>query len=53
MSERPKSRKKHMVEGEVSEIKKQDEGLGLDKVGDSINLLRKMIRLIRGKKEDE
>jgi len=47
MSERPKSRKRHIVDGNVAEIKKSEEGLGLKKVGGTTGFLKRMIRRIR------
>lgn len=46
MSEKPRSRKKHMVEGVVSEIERQEEGLGLEKVGENMGFLKRMIKRI-------
>ena len=53
MSEKPKSRKRHRVDGTVSEIKKSEEGLGLERVGEASGFLKKMIRLIRREKDHD
>ncbi len=39
MSEQPKGRKKHLVEGEVNEVKKGEQGLGLGSVSKKTNVL--------------
>ncbi|MBQ2657862.1 MAG: hypothetical protein IJF87_04760 [Erysipelotrichaceae bacterium] len=47
MSERPKSRKRNEVEGTVSEIKKQERGLGLGKVGEGTSFVSKMFSFFK------
>ena len=47
MSEKKSGRKKHMVSGEVKEIKKSVEGLGVDeRVGESgfMSVIRKLLK---------
>ena len=53
MSEKPKSRKKHNVEGNVAQIKKSEEGLGMKRVGESGGFLKRMARLIRRDKDND
>ena len=53
MSERPKSRKRHIVNGNVAEIKKSEEGLGLGKIGEATGFLKKMIKRIRRGKDND
>lgn len=53
MSERPKSRKRNVVEGTVSEIRKQEEGLGLDKVGEGISFVSRLFRFFRKQKNGQ
>ena len=53
MSEKPKSRKRHRVEGTVSEIRKSEEGLGMERVGEVTGFLKKMIRMIRREKDND
>ena len=53
MSETPRSRKKHMVEGVVSEIERQEEGLGLEKVGESMGFLKRLIKRIWKAEKDD
>ena len=47
MSERPKSRKRNEVEGTVSQIKKQEQGLGLGRVGEGTSFVSKMFRFFK------
>ncbi|MBQ2583180.1 MAG: hypothetical protein II577_04695 [Erysipelotrichaceae bacterium] len=53
MSEKPKSRKRHRVEGTVSEIRKSEEGLGMERVGEVRSFFKKMIRMIRREKDND
>ena len=47
MSNRPRSRKKHMVEGTVAAVEKMEEVARKEKVGENTGFLRKMIRRIK------
>ena len=47
MSEKPKSRKRNVVEGNVAEIKKQEKGLGLERVGDGTSFVSKMFSFFK------
>ena len=47
MSERPKSRKRNTVEGNVSEIRKQDRGLGHERVGEGVNFVSRLFGFFR------
>ena len=47
MSEKPKSRKRNAVEGNVAEIRKQEQGLGLDRVGEGTSFISKLSRFFR------
>lgn len=40
-------RKKHVVEGNVAEIKKSEEGLNLNQVGEKVNFLTKIINIFK------
>lgn len=53
MSQRPRSRKRNIVSGNVSEIKKQDRGLGMDSIGDRVDLITRIIRRRKENKEDD
>ena len=47
MSEKPISRKRNTVEGTVSEIKKQEKGLGLGRVGEGTSFISKMFSFFK------
>ena len=47
MSEKPRGRKRNIVEGNVTQIKKQDEGLGLDRVGEGVSFVSKLFGFFR------
>lgn len=47
MSNMPRSRKKHMVEGTVATIEKKEEVTGMKRVGDNSSFLRRMIRRMK------
>ena len=47
MSEKPKSRKRNVVDGNVAQIKKQDEGLGLDRVGEGASFVSRLFGFFR------
>jgi len=46
MSEKPKSRKRNVVNGTVSQIKKEKK-LGLDRVGETSSVLSSILRLFK------
>ncbi len=47
MSERPKSRKRNAVDGNVSEVKRQERGLGLDRVGEGVSFVSRLFGFFR------
>ena len=47
MSEKPKSRKRNAVEGNVAEIRKQEQGLGLDRGGEGMSFVSKMFSFFK------
>ena len=47
MSQRPKSRKKNVVEGNVAEITRQGEGLGLERVGEKTGFFARFWKKFR------
>lgn len=52
MSEKPRSRKRNVVDGNVSEIKKQERGLGLGRVGEGTSFISKMFSFFRRQRND-
>ena len=52
MNNRVRSRKKHMVEGTVSDIKKQEEALETSRVGESRSAVTKLMKKIRKERRD-
>lgn len=44
MSERPRSRKRNIVRGNVSQIEKKGNGLGLESVGHAVQVITGIIR---------
>ncbi|MBQ6477885.1 MAG: hypothetical protein IJI44_00820 [Erysipelotrichaceae bacterium] len=50
MSERPKSRKRNTVEGNVAEVKRQGQGLGLDRVGEGVSFVSRLFQFFRKQK---
>ena len=44
MNQRPRSRKRNMVSGNVSQIKRKGEGLGLDNVDERVNFITRIIQ---------
>ncbi len=52
MNQRPRSRKRNVVRGNVSEIKKQDTGLGLERVGDRVDFITRLIRRRKDNKDN-
>ena len=44
MNQRPRSRKKNIVNGTVSQIKRQGQGLGLPSVGNRVDVITKIIK---------
>ena len=53
MSERRSGRKKHLVEGEVSEVKRSARVGTQLKVGDAVGFMTAFRRLIKGIKNDQ
>ena len=47
MSNKPRSRKRHLVDGNIQEIKKQDEIISNKRVGDRTNFIVKLFRKIK------
>ena len=52
MNKKVRSRKKHLVEGTVSEVKKQEEALDTSRVGESRNAVTKLMKKIRKERRD-
>lgn len=44
MSQKPRSRKRNIVNGTVSQIEKKGEGLGLESVGHTVSVIASIIR---------
>ena len=44
MSEKPRSRKRNIVSGNVSRIEKKGDGLGLESVGHAVSVITGIIR---------
>jgi hypothetical protein len=44
MSEKPRSRKRNIVSGNVARIEKKGNGLGLESVGHAVNVITGIIR---------
>lgn len=54
MSNKPQGRKRHLVSGNVEEIRRQEEALEIDKVGEKTNFVTKVFkRILRGKNTNE
>lgn len=47
MSNRPKGRKRNIIDGNLKEIKKDEEKLDIDRVGDNTSLISRFLRRIR------
>lgn len=47
MSERPRSRKKHLVEGTVQKIERKGEGLNLERNGVNTGFIKRMLTRFR------
>ena len=47
MSEKHSGRKRNIVEGNVAEIKKQEKGLGLGRVGEGTSFISKMFSFFK------
>ena len=52
MNSRPRSRKKHRVEGNVSKIEKKEK-LDVEQVGENSSLVKKLIRRFKKESKDE
>lgn len=52
MTNKIRGRKKHLVEGTVSQIKKQDEALNTGMVGESNNVVSRLMKKIRKQRRD-
>ena len=52
MNQRTKSRKRNVVSGNVSQIKRQDEGLGIGSVGERADFITKLIRRRKDSKDN-
>ena len=52
MNSRVRSRKKHLVEGTVAQIRKQEEALDTSRVGESRNVVTKLMKKIRKDRRD-
>lgn len=46
-------RKKHLVNGDVSKIKRSEEGLGIGQVGEKDNFLSRLWRIVRREEKDK
>ena len=44
MSQKPRSRKRNIVSGNVARIQKRGDGLGLESVGHTVNVITGIIR---------
>lgn len=53
MSNRPRSRKRNIVDGNVQEIKKQEEIVSRKRVGDRSNIIMRLFRKIKKEQEYE
>ena len=54
MSERRSGRKKHLVEGEVTEVKRSSRGLGTyERVGEGSCFMRAFRRMLKGLKDEK
>lgn len=54
MSERRSGRKKHLVEGEVTEVKRSSRGLGTyERVGEGSGFMRAFRRMLKGLKDEK
>ena len=53
MSQRPRSRKRNVVRGNVSEIKRQGEGLGMETINSTVDVITRIIRRRKENKGNE
>ena len=53
MTNQPQGRKKHLVDGEVAEIERKGEGLGLGKVSKGDSFLSSLLKNIKGTKKEK
>lgn len=53
MDQKPRSRKRNIVKGNVSEIKRSNTGLGLDSVGERADLITRIIRRRKERRDND